>query len=195
MIDLLSEGFESALLPCSLIILIPGVATAFAARKESTPALTGFVVSCIIMSWLRFSGNGGDFDRPIVAAAFAGSAVLLLVPVIRRLDILGVLGGLGAGAASATLWQPCVGEEFGSVLNELPTRGLIGFVLMAMYTAAVLAPVVALGAAMHVVPTTIWLPLRPAMMIIGGATLGLLAATTMLGLDDNLVGQLVSWSA
>lgn len=194
MIELLLEGLESALLPCSLIILIPGVATAFAARKESSPALMGFVPACIFMSWLRFSGKGGDFDRLIIAGAFAAAIVLLLVPILRRLDILAFAGGVLAGGAAASLWQPCVGAEFGDLLSDLPTRGIVGFALFTIYTVAVLAPVLALGAVMHLLPTSIWLPLRPFMMIVGGSTLGLLAAATAVGLDDNLVGQLVSWS-
>lgn len=194
MIELLLEGFESALLPCSLILLIPGLAVALAARQESTPALIGFVLSTFAFSWLRFSGNGGDFERPIIAIAFAASAGLLLIPVLRRLNLLAIAGGLLGGAASAELWQPCVGEEFGTLLTELPERGAVGVALFGLYLLGVLAPVIALGAVMHLIPNPLMLPIRPFMMVAGGVVLGLLAVTTALGLDDNLVGQLVSWS-
>lgn len=194
MIDLLREGLESALLPCSFILLVPGIAAALAARQESTPALTGFIPATVGFSWLRFSGNGGDYESPIVAMAFAAAAALLLIPLLRRLDILAFAGGILAGAASATLWQPCVGEEFGTLLGDLPDRGAVGIALFALYVLGVLAPLGALGAVMHLIPDALMLPIRPFMMVIGGATLALLALTTAVGLDDELVSKLVSLS-
>ncbi len=194
MIDLLLEGLESALLPCSLILLIPGIAVALAARQESTPALVGFVGAAWVFSWLRFSATVDGFERPIVAMAFAASAALLLVPLLRRLDVLALLGGALGGAAAAALWQPCVGENFGTLLGELPDQAPAGVGLLAIYLLGVLAPVIALGAVMHLIPNPLMLPVRPVMMAIGGGVLGLLALTTAVGLDDNLVSKLVSLS-
>ncbi len=194
MIELLREGLESALLPCSLIVLVPGVAVALAARQESTPALAGFLVGTLAFSWMRFSDNGGDFERPVIAMAFAASVALLLVPLLRRVDLLAIGGGLLAGSAAASLWQPCVGEEFGTLLNDLPDRGPVGVGLLAVYLVGVLAPVIAVGAIMHLIPNPLMLPVRPFMMAVGGGTLGLLALTVLVGLDDNLVSKLVSLS-
>ncbi|MFT7600198.1 MAG: cytochrome c biogenesis protein CcdA [Acidimicrobiales bacterium] len=194
MIELLFEGFESALLPCSLILLIPGAATAIAARQESSPAVAGFIVSATGVSWLRFSNRLDDPSPRITALLFAGALVLLLVPLIRRLDIVSAAGGLLAGAGAAILWLPCVGDEFGTLLGELPDRGPSGVALLAIYSIGVLSPLVFLAAAMHLVPDALFLPVRPFMMMVGGAVLGLLAIATAVGLADDLVSLLVEQS-
>jgi hypothetical protein len=194
MIELLLEGLEAALLPCSLIVLIPGVAVALAARQESTPALLGFVLGVLAFGWLRFSATVEDFARPVVAMAFAASVALLLVPLLRRIDLLALGGGVLAGGAAANLWLPCVGIEFGTLLGELPGRCPVGIILFAAYLAGMLAPLIALGAVMYLIPNPLMLPVRPFMMAIGGGTLGLLALMTLVGLDDNLVSKLVSLS-
>ena len=194
MIELLFEGFESALLPCSLILLLPGAAAVIAARQESTPAIAGFVVGSLTLGWLRFSDRISDPPSRLVALALAGAIVLLLVPLIRRLDVVSAAGGLLAGAAGASLWVPCVGEHFGTLLGELPDRGASGVGLFALYLFGVLAPLVFLAAAMHLIPEALFLPVRPFMMVIGGTVLGLLAVATAVGLHDDLVSQLVKWS-
>ena len=194
MIDLLLEGFESALLPCSLILLLPGAAAVIAARQESSPAVIGFVAGALAMGWLRFSNRIEDPPSRGVALAFAAAAVLLLVPLVRRLDVVSAAGGLLAGLASAALWIPCVGEHFGTLLGELPDRGASGLALFAVYLVGVLAPLVLLAAAFHLIPAPLFLPIRPFMMAIGGTVLGLLAIATAMGLDDDLVSQLVEWS-
>lgn len=194
MIDLAIEALESALLPCSFVLLLPGAATVLAARQEAAVALVGFIIGSLGLAWLRFSGNGGDFERPIIAMAFAASAALLVVPLIRRLDILALSGGLLAGSASVTLWQPCVGEQFGTLLGQLPERGVIGAGLLCVYVLGVLAPVVALGAIIHIIPDPLQMPVRPVMMAVGGGVLGLFALLTAAGLDDELVSKLVELS-
>lgn len=194
MLELLLEGFESALLPCSFILLIPGLAVAIAARQESTPAVLGFIVASLLVGWLRFSNRLDDPPSGFVALALAGAVVLLLVPLIRRLDIVSAGGGVLAGGAAAFLWLPCVGEEFGTLLGELPGRGGSGLALMSLYLLGVLSPVVLVAAGMHLIPDGLFLPARPFMMAIGGAVLGLLALGTAVGFDDEIVSQLVEWS-
>ena len=194
MLELLLEGFESALIPCSFILLIPGLAVAIAARQESTPAAAGFVAAALLVGWLRFSNRLDDPPSAVIALALAGAVVLLLVPLIRRLDIVSGAGGALAGGAASALWLPCVGEEFGTLLGELPGRGGSGLALMSLYLLGVLAPLVLVAAGMHLVPDGLLLPARPFMMAIGGAALGLLALGTAVGLDDEIVSQLVEWS-
>ncbi|MEL6986075.1 MAG: hypothetical protein AAFO29_26840, partial [Actinomycetota bacterium] len=103
-------------------------------------------------------------------------------------------GGLLAGAASAELWRPCVGLEFGQVLNSLPDRGLSGLGLMAVYLLGVLSPLAAVGALHHLVPEQHREWAEPWMAGVGALALGALALATAVGLHDDLVGKLFEWS-
>ena len=194
MLELIFEGYESALLACSLVLLVPGAATAIAARQESSPALAGYGVGALAISWLRFSNRLDDLPGPLIALGFVVAVILLLVPLLRRLDLVSAAGGLAAGGAGAALWTPCVGEQFGTLLRELPTRGPDGVLLLGLYLFGVLAPLVLLGAGLHLIPASALLPARPFMMVLGGGVLGLLALTVAAGLDDELVSRLVAWS-
>lgn len=193
-IELIFEGFESALLPCSLILLLPGVAVALAARQEATAAVLGFVPASVAVGWLRFSNRIDDPSPRFVALGLAAAIVLLLVPLVRRLDVVSAAGGALAGGAAAALWLPCVGEHFGNLLDDLPNRGVTGIVPFAFYLIGVMAPVALLAAVLHLIPGPFLLPVRPFMMVLGGVILGALALTAAVGLDDDLVGRLVELS-
>lgn len=132
-LPLLAEGFESALLACSLIILIPGAAVGLTARAAAVPALVAFSAGLLGLSWLRFSDRGGGYSNLAIAAVLMLATILLLVPFISRADLAALPAGLLAGGAAAELWLPCVGSEFGVLLNELPERNLSGLGLMAVY--------------------------------------------------------------
>ncbi len=194
MIPLLLEGLESALLPCSLILLIPGAAAALAARQESRSALVGFATGSIGFAWLRFSDRGGDLSTGVVALLLAAAVVLLAIPVIRRLNVVTGAGGLLAGVAAGVLWEPCVSTEFGHLLADLPTAGASGLGLLVIYMSGVLAPLLVVGAVMHLVPRPALIIARPVMLVLGGGVLAVLAMSTAAGFTDNLIGQLVEWS-
>ena len=194
MLELTFEGFESALLPCSLILLLPGVAVAIAARQEATPAILGFGFGSLLVSWLRFSGRLDDPPASLLALGFVGAVILLLVPLIRRLDVVSAAGGALAGAAAAGLWLPCVGIEFGTLLGELPGRGPSGIFFLGLYLFGVLSPLIIIATVMHLIPELVMLPARPLMMVAGGGVLGVLAVAVAAGMDDELVSKLVEWS-
>lgn len=191
---LLAEGFESALLPCSLILLIPGVAVGFTARAAAIPAIASFSVAALSLSWIRFADRGGGFTTFTIAAALMVSVLLLLVPLINRLDLTAIAAGLLAGGAAAELWRPCVGAEYGQLLNELPARGFSGLGLQALYLFGTLSPLIALAALHHLVPDWILDKLEPAWSVVGGTVLAVLSVATAVGLHDNLVGKLFEWS-
>lgn len=192
--NLLAEGFESALLPCSLILLVPGAAVGLTARAAAIPAISGFFVGTLALSWIRFGGRGGDFHPAVAAALLLLAAVLLLVPLIDRLDLVAVASGLLAGAGSAELWKPCVGEWFGSLLDELPDRGMSGLALLTVFLIGTLSPLVVMAAAHHLTPDWILDRIEPYWAILGGAVLTVLAVATVAGLHDDVVGKLFEWS-
>lgn len=192
--NLLAEGFETAFFPCSLVLLIPGLATAITARQESSAALVGYTAAVLVVGWLRFSARIGDTPIFIVAMAFAAAALLLVVPLIRRLNVVSAGGGAIAGLAAASLWEPCVGAAFGSLLVDLPGGGPGSFVMMSLYLAGIVAPLGIIGAILHVIPNPMLLPVRPFMMFGGGAAFFVLAIATAIGVVDSIIGQLVQWS-
>lgn len=192
--DLLAEGFESALMACSLIILAPGVATALAARRAAIPALAAFSAAVLGASWLRFSDRGGGLEPILIAVVLAAAVAVFAIPRLSRHELSAVGGGILAGGASAELWRPCVGLEFGQVLNSLPGRGVSGFGLMAVYLVGVLSPLLAIGAVHHLVPERYREAAEPWLAGIGAIALGALALATALGLHDDLVGKLFEWS-
>lgn len=194
MFDLLTEGFSSALLPCSLTIAVPALAVALAARTESTSGLLGYAASLLGFSWLRFSDRAEELDQFTIASMLAVGAMVLILPLIRRFDVISALGGFLVGIAAAALWEPCVGAEFGGLLNDLPTRGGTGLALMALYLIGVMVPMVAVGAALHFLPNTLTLPIRPAMLFVGTGSLVILAVGVAIGYHDELLGELVRLS-
>lgn len=194
MFELLAEGVSSALLPCSLTVALPALAVALAARTESTSGLLGYAASLLGFSWLRFSDRAEELDRFTIAGMIAVGAAVLVLPLIRRFDVISALGGFLVGIAAAALWEPCVGAEFGGLLNDLPTRGGTGLALMALYTTGVMAPMIALGAAMHYLPEALTLPIRPAMLFVGVGSLTILAVGVAAGYHDELLGELVRLS-
>lgn len=194
MFSLLVEGLESAWLPCSLILLVPGAATVLAAREQLAPALAGFGAATIALAWLRFADRGGDWPVGFAAVALIGATVVLLVPLIDRERLLALAGGTLAGGASAELWEPCVGSAFGQLLNQLPEQGASGAVLLAVYLAGVLAPLLAFAAVVELFPRALLDPARSTLAVIGGTVLAVMAVATAVGLHDDVVGRLILWS-
>jgi hypothetical protein len=194
-VGLLTEGFESALLPCSFVALVPGAAAVIAARQESTSAFAGFFVGMVALSFLRFSGRGGDLPPLVVAVVLAVAVVLLAIPLVRRLNIVTGTGGLLVGAAAGVLWEPCVGAEFADLVNTLPDRSLApGLLLLTGYVVGVIAPVVVLAAALYLIPNSTLILARPVMLMIGCGTLAILSLATAAGFADDVIGKLVELS-
>lgn len=194
-IDLLVEGFDSALLPCSFVVLVPGAAAVIASRQESTSAFFGFSIGLVALTFLRFSGRGGDLQTGFVALMLAVAVVLLAIPVVRRLNVVTGAGGLLVGAAAGVLWEPCVGIHFAELLNDLPTSRIVpGVALLAVYLIGVLAPVIALTAVLYLIPNPTLVLARPVMLVIGCGTLAVLAVATASGFSDDVISRLVELS-
>lgn len=192
---LVAEGFESALIACSLILLLPGVAVAMAARAAAVPAIAAYSVGVLSLAWLRFSEQGGGNPPLLLAAALLLGTVLLLVPFIGRLDLAAIPAGLLIGGAAAELWLPCGGPQLGLLLSELPDRGLSGLGWLAVYLAGTLAPLGLLAAIHHLTPDTILERIEPVWAVFGGTVLALLAVATAAGFHDELVNRLVEWGS
>ncbi|MEM7341281.1 MAG: hypothetical protein AAF467_21680 [Actinomycetota bacterium] len=194
MVALLFEGFEAVWLPCSLVLLVPGLAATIGGRAQPVLALAGFAPSMVLASWVRFSERGGDWPTLVIAAVLAVAAIALALPADRIRQVGSVGGGVLAGGAAAALWEPCVGPEFGLLLNTLPDRGADGLALMAVYGLGLLAPLAAAAAVLKLVPEWMLHYGEAAMNVVGAAALGVMAATVAVGLHDEVIGQLFRWS-
>ena len=191
---LLAEGFEAAQLPCTLVLLVTGIAVGMTARETAIPAMASFSLSVLVFSWTRFSDRGAGWHALFAAIALIAAVVILFVPPVRRLDLVAIAAGALVGFAAAELWLPCVGEQFGRLLVELPDRGLSGVVLMGVFLAGALSPVVALAALHHLVPDWLLERVEPIWSIIGGFVLAGLAVATALGYHETILGWLFEWS-
>lgn len=194
MIRLLLEGVSSTLLPCSLTVLVPGVAVFAASRKESFKAMIAFLVALVVFAWFPLSGRGPALPDPLIALAFLAGGVLLLIPLIRRIDIVSMAGGIAVAWATASLWQPCVGEEFGMLLNSMPNRGISGFILLSIYLAGLTLPLSMLTAAAELVPGAIRSLVSPLLAVLGGFILAMATVGVALGFHERLLEQLFVWS-
>ena len=194
MFDLLLEGFSSAWLPCSLILLVPGAAAALAARTELIPAAVGFSVSATLLAWLRFADRGGGWAVGVAAVALVTATVLFFVPALVNEGAIASLAGILAGGAAAELWEPCVGPEFGQLLNDLPDQGAVGLARMGLFMLGVLAPLALVVAALKLIPEWIAESTERALAVVGGVVLAVIAVATAVGLHDDVIGQLFQWS-
>lgn len=192
--QLLADGFESAIVACSLIVLVPGAAVGLTARAAAIPAMAAYSVGVLSLTWLRFSERGGDHPTLLVAGVLMLATILLLVPWISRLDLAALPAGLLAGGAVAELWVPCVGTELDRLLAELPDRGFDGLGWMALYLLGMLSPLIVLAAAHHLTPDWLLEQVEPVWAVAGGLLLALLAVVTAFGLSDDLVARLIEWS-
>lgn len=194
-VDLLLEGFESALLPCSFVVLVPGAAAVIGSRQESTSTFAGFFVGLAALSFFRFSGRGGDLSPTVTALMLAAAAVLVSIPLVRRLNIVTGAGGLMAGGAAGVLWEPCVSIHFADLLNDLPARNpVVGAALLTVYIAGIVAPLLGLTAVLYLIPNPTLILARPVMLVIGAGTLALLALTVAAGFSDEIISELVERS-
>lgn len=194
MLNLLLEGFSSAWLPCSLILLVPGAAALLAARHQVIPAVAGFASSAMLLAWFRFSDRGGDWPLAVAALALAVATVMFLVPLVAAEEITATIAGILAGGAASELWEPCVGPEFGQLLNSLPDNGVAGLGQLAVFMLGVLAPLAGFIALLKLTPDWIMEAAGTALSVIGGTVLAVIAVATAVGLHDDVVGKLFQWS-
>lgn len=106
MIPALTEGIASVALPCSLALLIPGVAALMAGKSAGWVGL-GFMPSVVIAMWVRaVTGLGLAGGWWIGAGLLLAAAFLAVWARPHALVQIGA-GGLIAMVAVST-WEPCV---------------------------------------------------------------------------------------
>lgn len=191
MIDSLLEGIESLRLPCSWVLLIPGIAVVVYGRRRTPLVVTSFVTSAILVAWLRFAGWW--FATPHGGVQVALGALVVVTTFLAWRRDTGVLDGLVAavaGLAAAWSWIPCVGPELGDILNGSRTEpfqhigGTVSFFL------GQFLPFILIAAFGVVAPTLSGRLEHRAVVTVGAILLTLVGLLFVTTLFDDLASEL-----
>jgi hypothetical protein len=194
MIDLLTEGLDAARLPCSLMVILPGIAVLLAAQERLALTTAAYALAVSVVAWLRFAGFTSGWPLLAAAGALVMAAVVLVFTRIDTGNIAAWLGGGLAGGAAALLWQPLVGRELGRVILDLRGEGIGGAFGLAAYLLAMLVPVIVVGLVLRLVPRG-WREKRwQAQALVGGGVLVALALIAATGVNDEVATRLIQWS-
>lgn len=137
------EGVGEVVLPCSLGLLLPGVAAVLLGWWRSTLAAAVYAAAAALAAWLRAADmlalNGEWFLALILAIAIASAWVAWrsLAGIVVSASLLGVFAG--------STWRPCVGDRLASVLNNAPNDPLAELPPMVVYVAGVTLVLVGLA--------------------------------------------------
>ena len=194
MIAAFVEAINDLTLPCSLTLLIPGVAASLAARARAVAVALSAFGGMAAIGWLRVTDQI-PANLTVWVAAGVGFLVLISFGALyspRTRTAQRVTAGAVIGAAAAAIWTPCVGEELGVILNTGPDDPL-----------GVLLPFIAFVAGINLVALAIALarvalepPARVSKVLsITGTAAGVAVALLLgSGLYSDVVARLVIWS-
>jgi hypothetical protein len=174
------EGAASIAIPCTLPLLVPGIAVLIAGRLKPA-VLAGLFGGLVLGVSARAAGMGEAIGRSaaIPAFALAGGAVLAY---IRGWWVAGAMTGF----ASAMIWRPCVGEALGSILDRGATRPLSAMASTVFFVAGVALVPLGLVLARYVVDGSV-----PARVARGAVVFSVgMAGTVVLGLHGEILSAL-----
>lgn len=136
MIESLIEGVESLRLPCSWVLLIPGIAVVVFARRRTPLVVTVFAATAMVVSWLRFAGWWFATPHGVVQIVL-GWTIIITAGLAWHKDTRffdGLVAAV-AGLAAVWTWIPCVGPKLGEILDGARTEpfhhigGTVAFLL------------------------------------------------------------------
>ena len=187
------EGVDAITMACTLVIGLPTLFLALAARTRAALIVAGSVVATALMMWARAANhwtlaNDGWMVVPIAFVIAGSFGLAWRADQLPRFGSVGV--GVLAGAVAGWLWQPCVGEQLAKILNEADSEPFTTAPLMVVYTAGALLPVILLAAVPHAWPA-IAHHLSHRRVGLVGAGVGMVYALTVIsGQYNDLVGEL-----
>ena len=186
---LMAEAIRSAFLPCSFALLIPALVLIGISRaQERTPTLGVFAAAAALFAWLPF------LDLPVLVDTNLGGAMALAAGmfVITTHRGLGptLLGGMLVGAFAGSTWIPCVGSEFGTILNRGVECPITALAPMTLYVIGVLVPAIVVLALIEFIPGVGTLAEAPAVLWSAIAVGVLLAGIVLFGRYTSLLSEL-----
>jgi hypothetical protein len=185
-VPLFAEGITSLVLPCTWAMAIPAVLMAIAGGGRRTVAAAS-MGGLVVGSMVRATGTAvADGGWALVAGV---GLVAAFVGVVRMRRFAQVAAFSGAAIATA-LWQPCVGEQLGNVLNTGVDRPLAAAVSIVPY---------ALGVAWVVPIASLALEFpneraRRSVATAGAVVGSLIGLVVMLGWHVPAIATLARWS-
>ncbi|MEM9203850.1 MAG: hypothetical protein AAGC53_19580 [Actinomycetota bacterium] len=192
------EGVEAITMACTLVIGLPTLALALAARQRAAWVVAGSVTATAVLMWAKAANYWSVPDDGWVVVPIAVVIAAMFIGAWRA-DELPPAAGLGvgviAGAIAGWLWRPCVGEQLAKILNDAESEPFTTAPLMIVYTAGALLPVIVLAALPHAWPTIRSIVTHRRVAVAGTAFGGLYALTVLSGQYNDLVGELHRISA
>lgn len=191
MITAVGEGIRSAVLPCSLALLLPASAVVLAARHHPLVALGGFSGAATLMMWLRATGFLALSTIPLGTTLLGIVAVGAMAAFLARHapNLLGTAGlALGPGAMAGWIWQPCVGLALGRILDRAGSGSVLALAELTAYALGVVLPAAAIALA-RVALGDSESPRRA--VTVAGAALGIgIGILVVTGIHQEVVGWL-----
>ncbi len=202
MIDLLLEGVQASVQPCSLALLLPALGAVVLAGRRGWIALLGVWAAAAGLAWaqasllLDVSSDGGWTGVILALIALLGLTVQWLTRggSGRRARMAAGLGGLLIGVAAGLLWRPCVGPALGVLLTAAP-RGPGGQLLpLLVYMAGLLAIALLVAMLPLVNPALGGLVRTTPARVVAITPLVMLSVVLATGQYDRIIGALVQLS-
>jgi len=195
LINLFFEGIESAILPCSLVLIIPGILISLGSRNDRIIGISAYTVGIILFSWLELSGNSIRFNNTAAGICFAAAALILFQKQNHKnLQLVSVASGLLAGIAAASLWVPCTGEHYGNLTDTMSTAGLSGPFLQASYVLGVIIPLIAFTSIFYIVKPKVIKKIDKPLAFFSTMVLFVFAILVVAGSHETLISNLTKWS-
>jgi cytochrome c biogenesis protein CcdA len=185
------EGLRSSVLPCSVVLILLVGAVALGSRRMPVFSTVAAWMGAVVAIWARASG-AVDASRWIglgLALLTVGVAAVWVlaaeVPTVSEVTL-----AFFPGALAGWLWQPCVGEALGEILQQAERQEVSSVVSLGFYVAGILTPVavlallltVAKGRAVRLRTTT------------GAALAALVAVLVLGGWESQVLGWLARMS-
>jgi hypothetical protein len=187
-----AEGVRSVVLPCSFALVLPVIAVALASPRRPGLAVTMAGAAVVAAAWVHAAGLLTGAAVSVVSAVLAVLSIGVAVVWLRRR----VTAAFGIGLATlpgifgAWIWQPCVGNELGAILQAVGERAPASLLPLGAYTAGLLLPAYAVVLARIATGDR----QRPLLSTSGAVIAAVMALLVLSGLDDRIVGWLAAMS-
>jgi cytochrome c biogenesis protein CcdA len=186
------EGLRASVSPCSLVLIVSIVAVALAVRDGSVFAVVVAGGVAVVTSWSRAAGLAPSGRWAVVLLALLTVSVAGLwwrsnsSPRWARLCVAVI-----PGALAGCVWQPCVGEVLGEILEGAASRTAASVFLLAAYLFGVIVPALVVALVLKAVnaPRVVRIG-----RTVGSMVLMAMGVLVLLGLDNRVLGWLAAVS-